>query len=341
MRFPLAAPPHLPPSNSVSRIMLNVLAALVPGVLALVWQFGPGVLVQIPLALVTAWIAESGVLMLRKRNIFPVLMDGSAAVTAVLLAVSLPPLVPWWATVFGVSFAIVFGKQLYGGLGYNPFNPAMVGYAVLLISFPRQMTAWLPPLEMASTALSFSDTVSIIFHPHNALSFDGLTQATPLDLLKTQLGMETHLDEIQSAGVFGGLSGKGWQWVNMGYMVGGLWLLRSGKIDWRIPLSFLSALYLIAMFFFLYDSSLYPSPLFHWFSGASMLGAFFIATDPVTAATTPRGRLIYGALIGLLVYVIRSWGGYPDGLAFAVLLMNFAAPTIDHYTRPRVYGHIR
>jgi electron transport complex protein RnfD len=321
--------------------MLQVMAALIPGVIALVWQFGPGLLVQIPISLFAALNVEAVVLLLRKRPILPVLMDGSAAVTAILLAVSLPPLVPWWITVFGILFAIVIGKQLYGGLGYNPFNPAMVGYAVLLVSFPRQMTSWLPPLELVGTSLSYSDSFALIFRQGTVVAFDGLSQATPLDTLKTQLGLQTHLDEIQSAGVFGGLSGKGWQWVNFWYLVGGLWMLRQGVIDWRIPLGFLGGLYLLAMFFFLYDSTTFPTPLFHWFSGATMLGAFFIATDPVSASTTPRGRLIYGALIGVLVYVIRSWGGYPDGVAFAVLLLNFAAPTIDHYTHPRVYGHSR
>ena len=341
MRFPTAPAPHLAPTNSVTRIMLAVLAASIPGIVALFWQFGPGVLVQIPLALVTALTVEAMVLTLRKRRILPVLMDGSAAVTALLLAVSLPPLVPWWITVFGILFAIVIGKQLYGGLGYNPFNPAMVGYAVLLISFPRQMTAWSPPLALVGSNLSFADCAAIIFQQESAVAFDGLSQATPLDMLKTQLGLQTHLDEIQSAGVFGGMSGKGWQWVNVWFLMGGLWMLRRGIIDWRIPLGFLGSLYLLAMFFFLYEPAVYPSPLFHWFGGATMLGAFFIATDPVSASTTPRGRLVYGALIGILVYVIRSWGGYPDGVAFAVLLLNFAAPTIDHYTRPRVYGHSR
>ena len=339
MRFPTLPSPHLAPSNSVSRIVLQVLVALVPGVMALVWQFGPGVLVQIPIALISALTAEAMVLLLRKRPVLPVLLDGSAALTAVLLAVSLPPLVPWWMTAFGVSFAIIIGKQLYGGLGFNPFNPAMLGYAVLLISFPLQMTAWLPPLALAHATVSFSDCVALIFQQVTHASFDGLAQATPLDTLKTQLGLQTHLDEIQSAQVFGGLSGKGWQWVNWWLLAGGLWMIRRGLIDWRIPLSLLGSLYLLAMFFFLYKPALYPTPLFHWFSGATMLGAFFIATDPVSASTTPRGRLVYGALIGVLVYVIRSWGGYPDGVAFAVLLLNVAAPTIDCYTRPRVYGH--
>ena len=341
MQFPTAPSPHLAPPNRVSRIMLQVLAALVPGVIALVWQFGPGVLVQISIALVTALAAEATVLLLRKRSVTRFLLDYSAALTAVLLAVSLPPLAPWWITVFGVLFAMVIGKHLYGGIGYNPFNPAMVGYAVLLISFPRYMTAWLPPLELAGVTPDFSDIWALIFQHEAASVFDGLAQATPLDTMKTQLGLQKGMDELQSAGIFGGFAGKGWQWVNFWYLLGGLWMLRRGVIDWRIPAGFLGGLYLIAMFFFLFDPAFYPTPLFHLFSGATMLGAFFISTDPVSASTTPKGRLIYGAAIGVLVYVIRSWGGYPDGVAFAVLLLNLAAPTIDYYTRPRVYGHSR
>lgn len=321
--------------------MLQVLIALIPGVVALVWQFGPGILINALIALITAVIAESLVLALRKRPIAPFLFDCSAALTAVLLAVSLPPLAPWWLTVFGTLFAIVIAKHLYGGIGYNPFNPAMVGYAVLLISFPRYMTSWLPPLDLVSVTPSFTDMLALIFQQETVRDFDGLAQATPLDTVRTQLGLARGVDEIQSADIFGVLAGKGWQWVNFWYLVGGLWMLHRGVIAWQIPTGFLGGLFLSAMLFFLIDPAYYPTPLFHLFSGATMIGAFFIATDPVSAATTPRGRLIYGAAIGILIYVIRSFGGYPDGVAFAVLLLNLAAPTIDYYTRPRVYGHPR
>lgn len=341
MRFSTAPSPHLIPPNRVSRIMLLVLIALVPGIMAQVWQFGAGMLINIGLAVLAAVTAEAAFLATRGRPLKPFLLDYSAVLTAVLLAVALPPLSPWWMTVFGTVFAIVIGKQLYGGIGYNPFNPAMVGYAVLLISFPRHMTAWLPPLDMIEADLSFTDSWGLIFQAKTAQAFDGLAQATPLDLLKTQLGLHQSLDEIQSSALFGALAGKGWQWVNFWFLAGGLWLLRQGVIAWQIPAGFLGGLFLTALGFFLFDPAAYPSPLFHLFSGASMLCAFFIATDPVSAATTPRGRLIYGALIGLLVWIIRSWGGYPDGVAFAVLLLNLAAPTIDYYTRPRVYGHSR
>ena len=339
MRFATAPSPHLTPPNSVGRIMLQVLMALIPGALALIWQFGPGTLIHIVIALITAEIAEASILRLRRRPVAPFLLDYSAALTAVLLALSLPPLAPWWLTVFGTLFAIVIAKQLYGGIGYNPFNPAMVGYVVLLISFPKYMTAWLPPLDLASVNLALTDTVALIFQQKSAIPFDALTQATPLDTVKTQLGLARGMDEIQSGSQFGVLAGQGWQWVNFWYLAGGMWMLHRGVIAWQIPASFLASLALTAMLWFLIDPSHYPTPVFHLFSGATMLGAFFIATDPVSAATTPRGRLIYGAFAGILVYVIRSWGGYPDGVAFAVLLMNLAAPTIDYYNRPRVYGH--
>jgi len=341
MRFPTAQAPFLAPVNSVNRIMLEVLVALIPGLAALVWQFGPGVLVQCMIALLAAELGEAAMLSLRRRPIVPTLKDYSAALTAVLLAISLPPLAPWWIPAFGTLFAIIIGKHLYGGLGYNPFNPAMVGYAVLLISFPQHMTAWLPPKELSGSALSFADNWNAIFSrtlPWD-MTFDALTMATPLDTIKTQLGLNRLLDEIQSGGLFSGIGGRGWQWVNFGFLLGGLWMLKRGIIAWQIPVGFLAALFAVALLFFLIDPAVYPTPLFQCFSGAAMVGAFFIATDPVSASTTPRGRLIYGALIGLLVFVIRSWGGYPDGVAFAVLLLNLAAPTIDHYTRPRVYGH--
>jgi electron transport complex protein RnfD len=314
---------------------------MIPGIIALVYIFGPGVAINIAIALVVAELSEASVLLLRRRPLAPSLLDYSAALTAVLLAVSLPPLSPWWLTALGASFAIVFGKQLYGGLGYNPFNPAMVGYALLLISFPKYLTAWILPMDLANIQISLLDAARIIFQMGDQGVYDGLAQATPLDTWKTQIGMAKNLDEIESSRIFGLIGGQGWQWVNAGFLMGGLWMSYRGLIDWRIPLSFLGTLFLVSMVFFILDPAYYPNPLFHLFSGASMLGAFFIATDPVSAATTPVGRWIYGALIGFLVIIIRHWGGYPDGVAFAVLLLNFAAPTIDHYSRPRAYGYFQ
>jgi electron transport complex protein RnfD len=275
-------------------------------------------------------------LKLRSRAVTHTLLDGSALVTGLLLALALPPLAPWWIPVIGSLFAIIIAKQLYGGLGYNPFNPAMVGYVVLLISFPLEMTLW----PAAGNYPDLASTFSLFFTGSlpNAASIDAVTMATPLDTLRTRLGLGDTLTELRSGALFGLAGGVGWEWVNLGFLAGGLFMLKLRVIQWRIPASMLAGLALTALVFHLYDPDTYASPLFHLFSGAAMLGAFFIATDPVSASTTPRGRLWFGFGIGILTWVIRTWGGYPDGVAFAVLLMNLAAPTIDFYTRPRVYG---
>lgn len=318
--------------------MQGVLLALIPGIAAQIWQFGPGVLIQCGLAALAAISGEALMLKLRGRRLLPTLLDCTALITAILLAIAVPPLLPGWAIVFGTLFAIIIGKHLYGGLGHNPFNPAMLGYAVLLISFPRQMTEWQGPLALLTVTPDLSEAYNAIVH--NTGSLDALAMATPLGDSKTQLAlMSRSLDEIHSSKLFSGIGGTGWQWVNFGFLLGGLWLLQQRIIAWQIPASFLGSLFVASLLGYLFDPLNQPTPLFHLFSGGTMLGAFFIATDPVTAATTPRGRILFGSGIGLLVYIIRSWGGYPDGVAFAVLLFNLAAPTIDYYSRPRAYGH--
>ena len=340
MKFPVHTPPFGALPNRVSHLMGQVLLALVPGVAALVWYFGWGVLVNLVIAGLTALAGEALVLRLRHRPVGRTLGDLSALVTAALLAVALPPLLPWWMTVLGTLFAIVFVKHLYGGLGYNPFNPAMAAYVLLLISFPVEMTRWLPPAMLTDVHLSFGEVLRAIFTGQlpPALTWDAITSATPLDEMRTGLEFNRTISEIRASPLWGDFGARGWEWVGNWFGLGGLYLLWRRVIDWRIPLGVLAGLLLIAGLFWLYDPETVPFPGFHLFSGGTILGAFFIATDPVTAATTPRGRLIYGLLIGVLVFVIRTWGGYPDAVAFAVLLMNMAAPTIDHYTRPQVFG---
>lgn len=340
MKFSTAMAPHLQPVNSVNRVMLQVLLALLPGIAVTTWLFGIGVLVHIALAVTVSIIAEALILKLRNRPILSTLSDLSAVVTAVLLAVSLPAIAPWWITVTGSLFAIVIAKQLYGGLGYNPFNPAMAGYVLLLVSFPLQMTSWAPPIELATNALSETDLLKLIFLeqlPEN-VRFDAVAMATPLDAVKTQIGLGQSVPTILSGSIFGLMAGKGLEWVASAYLAGGLWLMWRRVIGWQIPVSLLLGLGLFSSICYAIDSNHFTSPLFHLFAGATMLGAFFIATDPVTAATTVNGRLVYGLLIGVLVYLIRIWGGYPDAMAFAVLLGNLAAPAIDYLTRPRVFG---
>ena len=333
--------PYLSDTPSVSVIMLKVLLALVPGIAAYVWMFGSGVLVSLLLASATALISEAVMLRLRRRPVMPFLLDGSALVTAWLLALALPPLAPWWLIVVGTLFAIVIAKQLYGGLGYNPFNPAMVGYAVLLISFPVLMTQWPAPLAIAGAKLSFIDQWHYIFNRilPDGVGLDAISSATPLDTLKTQLRLQHGLAEITAVPMFGTLGGKGGEVVAGAYLLGGVYLLQQRIISWHIPAAFLGALVLMAGAFFLVDSAHYAGPVFHLFSGATMLCAFFIATDPVSGPTTPNGKLVFAAGVGVLTYFIRVFGGYPDGVAFAVLLMNICVPLIDAYTQPRVFGH--
>jgi Na+-translocating ferredoxin:NAD+ oxidoreductase subunit D len=347
MSFEPTAPPHVRPRNSVRRMMGEVLLALVPATFAWVWFFGPGILYNIAVAAAVALACEAAALALRRRPVKDHLLDLSALVTAVLLAFCLPPLTPWWITATGAAFAILFAKQLYGGLGYNPFNPAMAGYVVLLISFPGELTRWLPPLGetlgLATASLDWLDTLR--FTLTGALppgvGWDALSGATPLDDLRTQLSVARTVDEVRAGPLYGILGARGWEWTAAWVGAGGLYLLWRRIIRWQIPVAVLLGVFLPAALLWLLDPGTHPPPTFHLFSGATMLCAFFIATDPVSAATSRRGRLVFGFGIGVLIFVIRSWGGYPDGVAFAVLLMNMAVPAIDHFTRPRTYGHAR
>ena len=318
--------------------MLQVILALIPGTLAYAWHFGPGILVNIGLAIIFALGFEAGILKLRQRPVIPHLTDFSAIVSAWLFALCLPMHSPWWLVLVGMGFTMIAGKHLYGGLGFNPFNPAMVGYVVLLISFPREMTSWHLPLVLNEQPLSWADSVAYAFGQLEPEPWDAVTSATPLDQLKTAVGQNIAISEIRQAPLFGQWAGEGWEWIAFWWFVGGIWLLFTRTIRWHIPLSMLLAVIAISAIFYGIDMEVYASPLFHVLSGAVIIGAFFIATDPVTAATTNLGRLLYGVMIGLLIYVIRVWGGYPDGVAFAVLLANLCVPLIDHYTQPRVYG---
>ena len=342
MSLPTSQPPHSVAPNSVARVMGIVLIALIPAIVVHIVFFGIGLAIQLALAMGTALISEAFALRLRQQPVRPFLSDGSAIITAVLLAFCLPPLAPWWLVVSGTAFAILLAKHLYGGLGSNPFNPAMVGYVVLLVSFPQHLTRWLTPeaAGLDPVDISFADTLYAIFVGQlpPQLTWDAITSPTPLDAVRTGLKMGLTLQETQAAPTFGGLGGRGWEWINLAVLAGGIWLLALKIIRWHIPVALLAGLAIPAAIMHAVDPGSYASALFEMTSGASMLGAFFIATDPVSAATSDRGRLVYGAGIGLIAYTIRTWGGYPDGIAFAVLLMNLAVPLIDRYTVPRIYG---
>jgi len=327
--------PHAHTERSLGGFMQQVLLATVPGVIVLTHFFGFGTLINILWASALALAFESLALKLRGRPLGFYLKDCSALVTAVLLGIALPPYAPWWLVAVGMGSAILLAKHLYGGLGYNPFNPAMVGYVVLLISFPVQMTAWAPPRGVGELP-GLIEALQACFTPG---SYDAVTMATPLDVLK-QNNSQLIEDLWTQNAQFGRWAGIGWEWANLAFLAGGLWLLYQKIFTWHAPVAMLVALSLMAAIFYDGGSSASGgSPLFHLLSGATMFGAFFIVTDPVTSAVSVRGRLVYGAMIGVLIYLIRVWGNYPDAVAFAVLIMNFAAPFVDQYTQPRTYGH--
>ncbi len=338
MAFLKLSSPHTRGATSTSGVMQAVLLATLPGLVALTVYFGPGTLLNVVLASVAALAFEAVALKLRKRPVMFFLKDCTALVTAVLLGLALPPYAPWWLVVLGIFFAIVVAKQLYGGMGYNPFNPAMVGYVVLLISFPLEMSQWAAPAPVSG---DLPGLLAAVQHKFMGTGLDGFTGATPLDLLKQNQGLL--LDALyQQEAIFaeGRWAGAGWEWVNIGFLLGGAFLLYKRIFSWHAPVAMLATLSLLSLMFYTGGSSASAgSPLFHWLSGGTMLGAFFILTDPVTSAVSKKGRLIFGAGAGILIFVIRVWGNYPDAIAFAVLLMNFAAPFIDYYTLPRTYGH--
>jgi electron transport complex protein RnfD len=316
--------------------MVQLLLALIPAVIALVYFFGTGVLINISLAIGIALLTEVLMLKLRQRPIKPFITDGSAIVTAVLVAVAIPPIAPWWLTTVGIVFAIIFGKHLYGGLGYNPFNPAMLAYVLLLVSFPVEMTTWLAVPEFSNQSVDFATTLQLIFNGHAVDTWSG---ATPLDEMKTQLGLiknPTIIAEQQA--IFGLFGGKGWEWINVWFAVGGLFLIWRKIISWHIPVAMLGTIFVLSSITYMIAPEITAGPLFHLLSGGTMIGAFFIATDPVSGSTTLKGRILFGIGVGALTYIIRIWGGYPDGVAFSVLLMNMLVPLIDYYTQPKVYG---
>ena len=335
MKFKTKTSPFYNSTSNINGVMLQVLYALMPGTLVMCAFFGWGILFNIVLAIVFALALEAIALKIRKRPVMPFLSDLSAVTAAWLFALTLPPLMPWWIVFIGIFFAIIVAKQLYGGIGYNPFNPAMVGYAVLIVSFPFEMSQWINPNDQL---FGFTDSLGFIFGA--VPEWDAITMATPLDEVKTGLRAGTDYASITAKSAYlQSASQNTWLWTSLAFALGGAWLLYNKIIHWQIPAALLGSLAIISTVFYVFAPESFGSPLFHLISGASVLGAFFIATDPVSASTTPMGKIIYGACIGLLIYIIRTWGNYPDAVAFGVLIMNMAVPLIDYYTQPRVLGH--
>ncbi|MGR9035314.1 MAG: RnfABCDGE type electron transport complex subunit D [Gammaproteobacteria bacterium] len=335
--------PHIAGAPSVNRIMYKVIFALLPAAAFGVLLFGWPALYLCAVTVGSALLFEAICLKMKGAAALPCLRDGSALLTGLLVAMTLPPWAPWWIGAAGSAIAIVLGKQVYGGLGQNLFNPAMLARVALLISFPIEMTAWVD-VKPLLTGPGAVDSLAIIF---SGLAIpDGATGATTLGEVKTGFSQHKTLPALLDD-YSGLLSFIGWERGSLGetstlfLILGGLWLIRQGVIQWVIPLSLLGTVTALSTAFHWIDGQHYLSPFVHLNSGALMLVAFFIATDYVTSPNTPLGQMIFGAGCGLLIFVIRSWGGYPEGTGFAVLLMNAVTPLIDHYIRPRIYGRYR
>lgn len=344
--FKMISSPHTHSPRLTENVMLWVIVAMLPALCVQGYFFGYGVFIQVLIAVGLAVIIELVIAKMRAKPTAFYVSDLSGILTALILAMAIPPYSPYWVMIIGVIVSLLLAKHAYGGLGQNIFNPAMIGYAVLLVSFPLQMTAWLPPVSLLNEPLTLADSVLLIFQGvttdgfsvHQLLnSIDGISQATPLDSAKTNITKQG-LDGVLQAVIFSGQFATGWWQVNLAFLVGGLLLIYKKIIHWQIPLAMLLMFGLFSGLTELLHSERHLGVASQLFSGAMMFGAFFIATDPVSASITPKGKLIFGGLVGGLVYLIRYYGNYPDGVAFAVLLANICVPLIDHYTQPRLYG---
>ncbi|XSG84976.1 MAG: RnfABCDGE type electron transport complex subunit D [Methylohalobius sp. ZOD2] len=342
---PISAP-HVHTHTGVPSIMAWVLIAGTPATAFGLYQFGWPAINLLCITLAATLICEAVCLYWAGKPIAVYLGDGSALLTAWLLSMSLPPWAPWWIGVVGGAFAVILGKQVFGGIGQNVFNPAMLARVALLISFPLEMTTWVNPRPLFSAhSLDFLSGLAITFQ--GIPDVDSVTGATPLGHIKTAFtrglslsdSLPGHYDRFTSGlGLTRGSLGETSALLLLG---GGMLLVFKRIIDWHIPVALLASVALLGLAFHLIDSDRYPGPFFHLLSGGMMLGAFFIATDPVTSPSSPRGKLIFGTGCGALIWLIRTFGGYPEGLAFAVVIMNALTPVIDHYVRPRIYGRDR
>ncbi|MFP1951846.1 RnfABCDGE type electron transport complex subunit D [Lonsdalea quercina] len=337
MAFRIASAPLLHQRQTTSGMMRWVILACVPGIAVQSYFFGCGTIIQIMLAMVTALVVEPMTLSLRRQPVAATPKDNSGLLTAVLLGIILPPLAPWWWAVLATAVAVSV-KQLSGGLGHNRLNPAMAGYVLLVLAFPTSILHGFSlgePQDVISTLQTLFSRQRAL-PPFELFGVPSLAFNTGVATLPAGEPLATLLDNSTFNGFSASLR---WVWINLAFLVGGLLLLARGIVRWQIPVSFLLALSLCA----LAGRQLQPeacAPLsLHLFSGFTLLAAFFIVTDPVTSPTTGKGRLLFGALTGALVWVIRTYGGYPEGVAFAVLLGNLAVPVIDRLTQPRISSH--
>lgn len=303
--------PHIKDKISVQKIMLYVIIALLPATCASIYFFRLSAVKLIFVSCFCAVAAEAAIKKLRKQPIS--IRDLSALVTGLLFALILPPGIPLWQAALGVIFAVSVAKEVFGGLGYNIFNPALAGRAFLMAAFPVFMTTWIEPF-----------------------SLDAVTSATPLSLAK----FNNQFVPISNL-FFGNISGSLGETSALALLIGGIFLIIKKCIDWRVPFGIFASVILIATIARLIDPVKFASPAFHLLSGGLMLGAIFMATDPVTSPVTKKGRWIFGVAIGILVMIIRLWGGLPEGVMYSILIMNAFVPLINRYIRPRLYGAVK
>lgn len=320
----ITAAPHLKGRDSVATIMWNVVAALVPLVAASAWFFGVSALLVVLASVAGAVATEHFV---GRRG---TLADGSAAITGILLGLTLPAGLPLWMAAFGGAFAIGIGKLLFGGLGYNIFNPALLGRAFLMAAFPVALTTW-PKAGTGGFWALRGDNFALPFAVGHHT--DAVTAATPLGLFKFE-----HQLTGASSLFFGNVGGSLGETSALLILLCGAYLALRRFLDWRIPASVLGTVALLQGALHLADGAKYASPAFALLSGGLMLGAVFMATDMVTAPVTKLGRWVFGAVIGLTVVVIRAWGGLPEGVMYSILLANALVPFINKVTQPRVFG---
>lgn len=332
-------------ATSVSKTMNTVLLALVPATLFDIWLFGWPALFLFLITIAACLGAEALCLHLAGKPLRPSLSDGSAALTGWLLAMSLPPWAPWWIPVIGAVFAIPLAKHVFGGLGQNVFNPAMVARIALLVSFPVQMTLFVAPHPLfAAGSPGLIEGLAITF---GTGTLDSMSAASALGLVKTELSRGIpvsesikHVPDLMDL-AWGAKAGSMGETSALLILLGGLVLLARRIISWHIPVAVLGTLLVMGTLFNTMDPARFSPGWFHLLSGATMLGAFFIATDYVTSPVSKQGQLVFGIGIGVLTWVIRTFAGYPEGMAFAVLLMNSLTPIIDQHFRPRMFGRTR
>jgi electron transport complex protein RnfD len=324
----IGSSPHITSGASVDVIMRNVFIALLPVCVFAIYAFGVAAALVLATATLTCVVTEHVICRLTGKR--TTIGDWSVAITGLLYGLTLPPDLALWMVAVGGIFAVAVGKALFGGLGCNAFNPALVGRAFLQAAFPQAMTHW----SMPFAADRFTDLPgSILAYPFAEPVYDAVTAATPLARMKFE-AVQAESPEL----LWGLTSGSVGETCAALILLGGAYLVARNMMNWRIPISILLTVSLITWVFMQIDPAVYPRPAFMLFSGGLMLGAVFMATDMVASPITNAGCWVYGFLIGGLVVVIRFWGGMPEGVMYAILLANAVSPHIDYLIRPRVFG---